>query len=193
MKFYQKIEQIIKSQSFHFKLESISDNFFNLKQELIIRNYLVETLNSLNVTYKAFAEFPRENSKRCDFSIIAPKNLNKKPFLIELKFSYPKNANYFKNYTSTLKRDFSTSRFSSLGLNTSMFVLIVPVWNKNDMRQLNNKLNITHNLNMYMADQDVWKENALLMFDNQVKEGHIYSTINHTVNKPIKVEYHFSY
>jgi hypothetical protein len=74
-----------------------------------------------------------------------------------------------------------------------MFVLIVPVWNKNDMRQLNNKLNITHNLNMYMADQDVWKENALLMFDNQVKEGHIYSTINHTVNKPIKVEYHFSY
>lgn len=191
MKFYQKIEQIINSQSFQCKLESISDNFFNLKQELIIRNYLVETFNNQSFTYRAFAEYPRENSKRCDFSIIAPKVLNEQPFLIELKYSYPKDANYFKYYTSTLKRDFSTRRFSSLELDTSMFVLIVPVWNKNEMQQVSNKLNVKHNLNRYMNDQNVWKENAQLMFDNEVKKSHIYSTINHTVNKPIKIEYNF--
>lgn len=59
MKFYQRIEQIIKSQSFQCKLESISDNFFNLKQELIIRNYITETLNNQSFTCIAFAEFPR--------------------------------------------------------------------------------------------------------------------------------------
>lgn len=42
-----------------------------------------------------------------------------------------------------------------------------------------------------MNDQNVWKENALIMFANEVKKGHIYSTINHIVNKPIKVEYEF--
>lgn len=44
-KMFNQLLSIIESDEFKYKLNELNDNFFNLKQEIHIRNLLVELFN----------------------------------------------------------------------------------------------------------------------------------------------------
>jgi hypothetical protein len=80
----------INSPSFYTGLADIADNFFNLKQEIQIRDLLVRCINASPLGYKAIAEQPRQNGNRADLAIYdafaVPASLK---YVAELKFQYP--------------------------------------------------------------------------------------------------------
>ena len=84
---FDSLIKIIKS-----KLAKLNDNFFNLKQEIQIRNLLVELFNrDFKGEERAIAEYRVPNKKipnkniRIDLALV---NTNKKA-LIELKYLFP--------------------------------------------------------------------------------------------------------
>jgi len=105
-KMFNQLLSIIESDEFKYKLNELNDNFFNLKQEIHIRNLLVELFNQ---KYKeegerAIAEYRVPNKKipnkniRIDLALV---NKNKK-VLIEFKYLFPNDPQIekesLKNY-----------------------------------------------------------------------------------------------
>lgn len=105
-KMFNQLLSIIESDEFKYKLNELNDNFFNLKQEIHIRNLLVELFNQ---KYKeegerAIAEYRVPNKKipnkniRIDLALV---NNNKK-VLIEFKYLFPNDPQIekesLKNY-----------------------------------------------------------------------------------------------
>lgn len=103
---FNQLLSIIESDEFKYKLNELNDNFFNLKQEIHIRNLLVELFNQ---KYKeegerAIAEYRVPNKKipnkniRIDLALV---NKNKK-VLIEFKYLFPNDPQIekesLKNY-----------------------------------------------------------------------------------------------
>ena len=103
---FNQLLSIIESDEFKYKLNELNDNFFNLKQEIHIRNLLVELFNQ---KYKeegerAIAEYRVPNKKipnkniRVDLALV---NNNKK-VLIEFKYLFPNDPQIekesLKNY-----------------------------------------------------------------------------------------------
>jgi len=78
-----------QSQYLNF-LKNLQKNYFNLKNEFLIRNFLLEFLNDrLPKGQKAFAEYPKYgNNRRTDLSIFDKRRL-KDPVCIELKYQFP--------------------------------------------------------------------------------------------------------
>ena len=103
---FKQLLSIIESDEFKYKLNELNDNFFNLKQELHIRNLLVELFNQKHKEEgeRAIAEYRVPNKKipnkniRIDLALV---NNNKK-VLIEFKYLFPNDPQIekesLKNY-----------------------------------------------------------------------------------------------
>ena len=63
------LKQVLESATFKRKLATIHKNYSNLKQEVFIRNSIVECINGGNVFF-AFAEHPREKNHKTDLSLM---------------------------------------------------------------------------------------------------------------------------
>lgn len=105
---FDSLIKIIKSKRFKRKLAKLNDNFFNLKQEIEIRNLLVELFNKKHKEKgeRAIAEYRVPNKKASNKNIridLALVNTNKKA-LIELKYLFPNDPQIekesLKNYFS---------------------------------------------------------------------------------------------
>ena len=102
---FDSLIKIIKSKRFKRKLAKLNDNFFNLKQEIQIRNLLVELFNrDFKGEERAIAEYRVPNKKASNKNIridLALVNTNKKA-LIELKYLFPNDPQIekesLKNY-----------------------------------------------------------------------------------------------
>ena len=88
---FNKLIKIIKSKRFKRKLTKLNDNFFNLKQEIHIRNLLVELFNQKHKEEgeRAIAEY-RELQNETDKNIRIDLALSnrKEVALIELKYHF---------------------------------------------------------------------------------------------------------
>ena len=88
---FDSLIKIIKSKRFKRKLAKLNDNFFNLKQEIQIRNLLVELFNrDFKGEERAIAEYRVPNKKIPNKNIridLALKNKNEE-ILIELKYHF---------------------------------------------------------------------------------------------------------
>lgn len=105
-KMFNQLLSIIESDEFKYKLNELNDNFFNLKQEIHIRNLLVELFNQKHKEEgeRAIAEYRVPNKKipnkniRIDLALV---NNNKK-VLIEFKYLFPNDPQIekesLKNY-----------------------------------------------------------------------------------------------
>ena len=105
-KMFNQLLSIIESDEFKYKLNELNDNFFNLKQEIHIRNLLVELFNQKHKEEgeRAIAEYRVPNKKipnkniRIDLALV---NKNKK-VLIEFKYLFPNDPQIekesLKNY-----------------------------------------------------------------------------------------------
>ena len=183
---FEQLLSIIKSNEFKEKLNELNDNFFNLKQEIHIRNLLVELFNQ---KYKeqgerAIAEYRVPNKKapnkniRIDLALV---NNNEKA-LIELKYLFPNDPQIEKE---SLKNYFIER--------TECDYLIAIICNGKEKTR-----------NAYEADWGIktmfgsrysedsqWKELLEKQFKSLESESNYLEPIEITVENPFKTTYHF--
>lgn len=176
--------QILKSQDFKDKLQSINQNYPNLKQENFIRNLLLEMLNEVyfenDLSFKAFAEHPRENG-RTDLSIV---NKEKEQiFKVELKFQFTKDDQNFINYGRIIKKDFNIK-------NSDLFILIVCRFDIERKKEFDKTWGISSNLSRYHSKTEEWKENITTCF-KEFSENTELQEAEFSFSKPYPTTYNF--
>lgn len=186
--FYEKIiHDIINSEDLKQRLEIINENYSNLKQENLIRNYILETLNDYFDKeglqhLKAFAEHPRINLSRVDLSIV-DMNDKENPYKIEFKYQFSGDNKNMTNYEHVIEKDFEYRK-------SSLFILIIAQWDKSHKREFDLKWGITSKLNRYISKSNDCKQNIKNAFQTFLNS----ELIEHEeikIEKPFNMEYHF--
>ena len=115
---FKKLLEIIRSDEFRVQLAELNDNFFNLKQELHIRDLLLVLFNKYHSQeeIRAIAEYPRRKKPetledgrisytRVDLSLVDREN-KENPFNIESKYHFPKDKGGFSKYEESIQKHF---------------------------------------------------------------------------------------
>lgn len=186
-----ELNNVLKSAEFQTRLNQVNKHYPNLKQELLIRNTILELLNekSLALHQRAFAEHPKEGSKRIDLSIYDQST--ELSFCVEFKFQYTNDFGKFVNYQRLIDNDFN--RIIREGLQCDIFILIVSHWSVKEKKDYDLKWGIhspQHTLSRYLSTDDKWRENLRILFNsyNNIAE---LTTIEVTVQEPYRTEYCF--
>lgn len=176
-----------RSQDFNRRLEIINKCYPNLKQELHIRNALLEILNTdvLPESQKAFAEHPRDKGSRVDLSIVE-RDKKEEPYLIEFKFQYTNDFKMFLDYERFIHRDFGRTVH---GKQTDAFILIVSYWNKDDKHKFDEEWGIKSELSRFLSLNEAWRTNIAGLFSKFTEANLTELTFN--VKEPYETYYEF--
>ena len=181
---FEKLLEIIHSNEFRVQLAELNDNFFNLKQEIQIRNLLVELFNQKHKqeNERAIAEYRVPNKDiRIDLALVS-KNNQENAFKIELKYHFPKDKGGFSKYEESIQK-----HFKNRGSNG--FILIVCDSDKDLRKKFEEKWDIETIFPKLSKEDNIWKENLEEKFKNTADSQAYFSEI--TVEKPFKTTYHF--
>jgi len=181
---FDSLISIIKSDEFKNKLNELNDNFFNLKQEIQIRNLLVELFNQKHKEQgkRAIAEYPRIAKTRVDLSLIN-KNNTETPFKIEFKYHFPKDKGGFSEYQESIQKHFKNRKSNG-------FILIVCDSNANKRKEFEKIwLSKKTKFSKLSSEDNIWKENLQEKFKNTADSQAYFFEI--TVENPFKTTYHF--
>ena len=180
---FDSLISIIKSDEFKNKLNELNDNFFNLKQEIHIRNLLVELFNQKHKEQgkRAIAEYPRIAKTRVDLSLI-DKNNTETPFKIEFKYHFPKDKGGFSEYQESIQKHFENR-------NSNGFILIVCDSDKDLRKKFEEKWDVDTIFPKLSKKDNIWKENLKDKFKNTADSQAYFFEI--TVEKPFETTYHF--
>ena len=191
---FNKLLEIIRSDEFRVQLAELNDNFFNLTQEIHIRDLLLVLFNKYHSQegIRAIAEHPRlEKEKtteeertsytRVDLSLVDEK-VPKAPFKIELKYHFPKDKGGFSEYQESIQK-----HFENRGSNG--FILIVCDSDKDLRKKFEEKWDIDTIFPKLSKENNTWKENLEEKFKNTADSQAYFFEI--TVDKPFKTTYHF--
>ena len=183
---FDKLLEIIRSDEFRVQLAELNDNFFNLKQELHIRDLLVEFFNQkCKAEERAIAEYRVPNKKapnkniRIDLALV--NKSSKEEILIEFKYHFPEDPQIEKK--QSLKRYFEERE------ECHYLISIVCDGNKDEREQFEkewlNKETIF--ADRYSKDSE-WREKL----EKELKPlGRGFESIEIKVNKPFETTYHF--
>ena len=179
---FKKLLEIIRSDEFRVQLAELNDNFFNLKQELHIRDLLVEFFNQkCKEDERAIAEYRKDPNKNIRIDLALVKRSPKEEILIEFKYHFPKDPQIEKK--QSLKRYFEERK------ECDYLISIVCDGNKKEREQfekewLNKK---TIFADRYSGDSQ-WKEKLV----EELKPlGRSFDSIEIEVDKPFETTYHF--
>ena len=192
---FEKLLEIIRSDEFRVRLVELNNNFFNLKQELHIRDLLLVLFNKYHSQegFRAIAEYPRRKKPetledgrishtRVDLSLVDREN-KENPIKIELKYHFPKDKGGFSKYEESIQKHFK-------GRRSNGFILIVC---DSDTKGRENFESIWLNDKTIFSDlssEDLkWKNNLKEKFENTADSQAYFSEI--TIEKPFKTTYHF--
>ena len=191
---FKKLLEIIRSDEFRVQLAELNDNFFNLKQELHIRDLLLVLFNKYHSQeeIRAIAEHPRlEKEKtteeertsytRVDLSLVDEK-VPKAPFKIELKYHFPKDKGGFSEYQESIQKHFKNRKSNG-------FILIVCDSDKDLRKKFEEKWDIETIFPKLSKEDNIWKENLEEKFKNTADSQVYFFEI--TIDKPFKTTYHF--
>ena len=191
---FKKLLEIIRSDEFRVQLAELNDNFFNLKQELHIRDLLLVLFNKYHSQeeIRAIAEHPRlEKEKtteeertsytRVDLSLVDEK-VPKAPFKIELKYHFPKDKGGFSEYQESIQKHFKNRKSNG-------FILIVCDSDKDLRKKFEEKWDIETIFPKLSKEDNIWKENLEEKFKNTADSQAYFFEI--TVDKPFETTYHF--
>ncbi|ATA85613.1 hypothetical protein CAPSP0001_0995 [Capnocytophaga sputigena ATCC 33612] len=191
---FDSLISIIKSKRFKRKLAKLNDNFFNLKQELHIRDLLLALFNKYHSQkgVRAIAEHPRlEKEKttreertsytRVDLSLV-DENFPKNPFKIELKYHFPKDKGGFSEYQESIQKHFENR-------NSNGFILIVCDSDKDLRKKFEERWDVDTIFPKLSKEDNIWKENLEDKFKNTADSQAYFFEI--TIEKPFKTTYHF--
>ena len=191
---FYKLLEIIRSDEFRVQLAELNDNFFNLKQELHIRDLLLVLFNKYHSQegLRAIAEYPRKpetledgriSHTRVDLSLVDREEKGN-PFKIELKYHFPKDKGGFLNYEESIQKHF-------IDRESDGFILIVCDSDTNGRENFENTwLNEKTIFSDLSSDDLKWKNNLKEKFeDKDLKAESYFHEIR--VDKPFKTTYHF--
>ena len=183
---FDSLIKIIKSKRFKRKLAKLNDNFFNLKQEIQIRNLLVELFNKKHKEKgeRAIAEYRVPNKKASNKNIridLALVNTNKKA-LIELKYLFPNDPQIEKE---SLKNYFSERE------ECNYLIAIICNGNKHIREAYEHYWGIETIFSGRYSEDSQWKELLEKQFKSLESESNYLVPIEITVEKPFKTPYHF--
>lgn len=183
---FDSLIKIIKSKRFKRKLAKLNDNFFNLKQEIQIRNLLVELFNKKHKEKgeRAIAEYRVPNKKASNKNIridLALVNTNKKA-LIELKYLFPNDPQIEKE---SLKNYFSERE------ECNYLIAIICNGNKHIREAYEHYWGIETIFSGRYSEDSQWKELLEKQFKSLESESNYLEPIEITVEKPFKTTYHF--
>lgn len=123
---FNEIKNIIESDNFKIGLSEINKDFFNLKQEIHIRDLIVKIFNNnnTNTRKRAFAEYKAQR-KRIDLAI-KEENKAEPCYLCELKFQFTGDFRNEDDWKKILDNDFVNPKGQH---HVDLFILIVLEWN----------------------------------------------------------------
>lgn len=183
-KMFNQLLSIIESDEFKYKLNELNDNFFNLKQEIHIRNLLVELFNQKHKEEgeRAIAEYRVPNKDiRIDLALVN-KNNKENPFKIELKYHFPKDKGEFSKYQESIQKHFDDRESNG-------FILIVCDSDRDLRKKFEEKWDIDTIFPKLSKKDNIWKENLEEKFKNTTDSEAYFFEI--TVEKPFETTYHF--
>ena len=193
---FEKLLEIIRSDEFRVQLAELNNNFFNLKQELHIRDLLLVLFNKYHSQegFRAIAEYPRRKKPetleagrishtRVDLSLVDREN-KENPIKIELKYHFPKDKGGFSKYEESIQKHFIDRKSDG-------FILIVCDSDTNGRENFENTwLNEKTIFSDLSSDDLKWKNNLKEKFeDKDLKAESYFHEIR--VDKPFKTTYHF--
>jgi len=183
---FDSLIKIIKSKRFKRKLAKLNDNFFNLKQEIQIRNLLVELFNKKfkKEGERAIAEYRVPNKKASNKNIridLALVNTNKKA-LIELKYLFPNDPQIEKE---SLKNYFSERE------ECNYLIAIICNGNKHIREAYEHYWGIETIFSGRYSEDSQWKELLEKQFKSLESKSKYLEPIEITVEKPFETTYHF--
>ena len=181
---FKKLLEIIHSNEFRVQLAELNDNFFNLKQEIQIRNLLVELFNQKHKqeNERAIAEYRVPNKDiRIDLALVS-KNNQENAFKIELKYHFPKDKGGFSKYEESIQKHFKNRESNG-------FILIVCDSDKDLRKKFEEKWDIETIFPKLSKEDNIWKENLEEKFKNTADSQAYFFEI--TVDKPFETTYHF--
>jgi hypothetical protein len=171
-KVYNRIVEKLSPKKFKSKLEEINRNYPNLKQEIQIRNCLLEMINADyfagDFNYRAFAELKhiKNSRQRVDLTFINQDNIEER-YTVELKFQYSNDFLRFEKYNHVIDTDFEIR-------NSDLFILIVAHWDKEDKKKFEDrwfdeKHDLAPDLNRYISKTECWKKEIPNLFGSYDK------------------------
>ena len=185
---FDSLIKIIKSKRFKRKLAKLNENFFNLKQEIQIRNLLIELFNKKfkKEEERAIAEYRVSNKKASNKNIridLALVNTNKKA-LIELKYLFPNDPQIEKE---SLKKYFSERE------ECNYLIAIICNGNKHIREADEHYWGIETIFSGRYSEDSQWKELLEKQFESLKSENKSLKPIEFiiTVEKPFETTYHF--
>ncbi|WP_294961201.1 hypothetical protein [uncultured Flavobacterium sp.] len=177
-------DKLINSTSFNNKLVQINSNYPNLKQELFIRNCILEEFNNNYLCnefgLRSFAEHPRKNG-RTDLCFV---DINGSIIKVELKFQFTKDANDLKSYTNVIKKDFETKE-------SDYFILIICDFDIEMKNKFDRKWNLSTSLTKHVSQSNEWENNILCCFDSFSANSTLREFNRIVIDKPYPTFYNF--
>ena len=183
---FKKLLEIIHSNGFRVQLAELNDNFFNLKQEIQIRNLLVELFNQKHKqeNERAIAEYRVPNKDiRIDLALVS-KNNQENAFKIELKYHFPKDKGGFSKYEESIQKHF-------IDRESDGFILIVCDSDTKGRENFEKTWLKEKTMFSKLSLNDLkWKNNLKEKFeDKDLKAESYFHEIK--VDKPFETTYHF--
>ncbi len=183
-KLKKEIETVLNSPNFTEFLGKMNSNFFNIKQELLIRNYLVESLNqkfNQSTEYRALAEYPREGNKKVDLSI----NSKIDSYLVELKFQFTRDIKRHSCFRKTIEVNLFERNIS--GASIDLLIIIVAEWGITDFNSYIEKYGANLKLSQYQSSDSTWFDTLFkdLSSNSRIK----FEVLNVGVENPFDTKY----
>ena len=187
---FDKLLEIIRSDEFRVQLAELNDNFFNLKQEIQIRNLLVELFNQKHKqeNERAIAEYRVRNEKvsnkniRIDLALV--KKSSKEKTLIEFKYHFPED--------SQIKEE-SLKKYFEERIECDYLISIICNGNEGIRKAYEDDWGIKTMFASNYSEKNQWKELLEKQFSSLESEKKSLKPveITITVDKPFETTYHF--
>lgn len=187
---FDKLLEIIRSDEFRVQLAELNDNFFNLKQEIQIRNLLVELFNQKykQENERAIAEYRVRNEKvsnkniRIDLALV--KKSSEEKTLIEFKYHFPED--------SQIKEE-SLRNYFEKRIECDYLISIICNGNEKIRKAYEEDWGIKTMFAERYSEETQWKELLEKQFSSLESEKKSLKPveITITVGKPFETTYHF--
>lgn len=184
---FKQLLDIIESDEFKYKLNELNDNFFNLKQEIHIRNLLVELFNQ---KYKeegerAIAEYRVNPNKNIRIDLALINKPLKERILIEFKYHFPEDRQ--------IKKTKSLSRYFKERTECDYLISIICNGKEKTRRDYEADWEIKTMFGSRYSKDFQWRELLEKQFNSLKSENKSLEPIEIiiTVEKPFKTTYHF--
>ena len=187
---FNKLLEIIHSNEFRVQLAELNDNFFNLKQEIQIRNLLVELFNQKHKqeNERAIAEYRVSNKKapnkniRIDLALV--NKSSKEKILIEFKYHFPED--------SQIKEE-SLRNYFEKRIECDYLISIICNGNEEIRKAYEEDWGIKTMFAERYSEETQWKELLEKQFSSLESEKKSLKPIEVTikVDKPFETTYHF--